>query len=94
MIPLHEHKRSWFETWDDTFAAISQLDLTISSSTNIPIVCAGLNTPIWIVVPKNPYYLWLQDFWFGDKMKIYTQSVQGDWNQPFEDVKNDLLKIL
>ena len=38
IIPLHEHKRSWFETWDDTFAAISQLDLTISSSTNIPIV--------------------------------------------------------
>ncbi len=97
VIPLHEHKRSWFETWDDTFAAISQLDLTISSSTNIPIVCAGLNKPIWTVVPignRNPYYLWLQDFWFGDKMRIYTQSVKGDWNQPFEHVKNDLLKIL
>jgi len=94
VIPLHEHKRSWFETWDDTFAAISQLDLTISSSTCIPIVCAGLNKPIWTVVPKDPYYLWLQDFWFGDKMRIYTQSVEGDWNQPFEDVKNDLLKIL
>ena len=97
VIPLHEHKRSWFETWDDTFAAISQLDLTISSSTNIPIVCAGLNKPIWTVVPigpSNPYYLWLQDFWFGDKMRIYTQSEQGEWNQPFEDVKGDLLKIL
>jgi len=94
VIPLHEHKRSWFETWDDTFAALSQLDLTISSSTCIPIVCAGLNKPIWTVVPHHPYYLWLQDFWFGDKMKIYTQSVKGDWNQPFEDVKNDLLKIL
>ena len=94
VIPLHEHGRSWFDTWDDTFAAISQLDLTISSSTCIPIVCAGLNKPIWTVVPHDPYYLWLQDFWFGDKMRIYTQSVQGDWNQPFEDVKNDLLKIL
>jgi len=97
VIPLHECGNSWFDTWDDTFAAISQLDLTISCSTNIPIVCAGLNKPIWTVVPigpSNPYYLWLQDFWFGDKMKIYTQSVQGDWNQPFEDVKNDLLKIL
>ena len=97
VIPLHEHGRSWFDTWDDTFAAISQLDLTISCSTNIPIVCAGLNKPIWTVVPigpSNPYYLWLQDFWFGDKMRIYTQSVQGEWNQPFEDVKNDLLKIL
>ncbi len=94
VIPLHEHKRSWFETWDDTFAAISQLDLTISSSTCIPIVCAGLNKPIWTVVPKDPYYLWLQDFWFGDKMRIYTQSVKGDWNQSFEDVKNNLLKML
>jgi len=94
IIPLHEHKRSWFETWDDTFAAISQLDLTISSSTCIPIVCAGLNKPVWTVVPQDPYYLWLQDFWFGDKMRIYTQSGKGDWNQPFEDVKNDLLKIL
>ena len=97
VIPLHEHGRSWFDTWDDTFAAIFQLDLTISCSTNIPIVCAGLNKPIWTVAPigpSNPYYLWLQDFWFGDKMKIYTQSVQGDWNQPFEDVKHDLLRIL
>lgn len=97
VIPLHEQKRSWFETWDDTFAAISQLDLTISCSTCIPIICAGLNKPIWTVVPigpSNPYYLWLQDFWFGDKMRIYTQSVQGDWNQPFENVKDDLLKIL
>ena len=97
VIPLHEQKRSWFETWDDTFAAISQLDLTISCSTCIPIVCAGLNKPIWTVVPigpSNPYYLWLQDFWFGDKMRIYTQSVQGDWNQTFENVKDDLLKIL
>ena len=98
IIPLYEENGTkWFDTWDDTFAAISQLDLTISCSTNIPIVCAGLNKPIWTVAPigpSNPYYLWLQDFWFGDKMKIYTQSVQGDWNQPFEDVKNDLLKIL
>ena len=97
VIPLHECGNSWFDTWDDTFAAISQIDLTISCSTNIPIVCAGLNKPIWTVVPigpSNPYYLWLQDFWFGDKMRIYTQSVQGDWNQPFEYVKIDLLKIL
>ena len=95
IIPLYEENGTvWLETWDDTFAAISQLDLTISSSTCIPIVCAGLNKPIWTVVPNDPYYLWLQDFWFGDKMRIYTQSVQGDWNQPFEDVKNDLLKIL
>ena len=95
IIPLYEENGTvWLETWDDTFAAISQLDLTISSSTCIPIVCAGLNKPIWTVVPNDPYYLWLQDFWFGDKMRIYTQSVQGDWNQPFENVKNNLLKIL
>ena len=95
IIPLYEENGTvWLETWDDTFAAISQLDLTISSSTCIPIVCAGLNKPIWTVVPNDPYYLWLQDFWFGDKMRIYTQSVQGDWNQPFQDVKNDLLKLL
>ena len=39
---------------DEMFAAISQLDLTISSSTCIPIVCAGLNKPVWTVVPKDP----------------------------------------
>ena len=95
IIPLYEDNGTeWLETWDDTFAVISQLDLTISCSTCIPIVCAGLNKSIWTVVPEDPYYLWLQDFWFGDKMRIYTQSVKGDWNHPFEDVKNDLLKIL
>ena len=57
-------------------------------------MCVGLNKPIWTVVPYDPYYLWLQDFWFGDKMNIYHQSIKGDWNQSFEKVKKDLLKII
>lgn len=90
IIPLHDH----LETWEDTLAAISQLDLVISSSTCIPVISAALGVPTWSVIPLFPYCLWLgeetKSFWFGDTIKLYRQSKVNSWKEPFEKVKNDL----
>ena len=110
IIPLHEENGTvWLETWDDTLAAISQLDLVISSSTSIPIVAAGLNKPVAVVVPFNRYYLWLgekidselkghkwevSNFWFGENVKVFKQCVKNDWNAPFRNLTHELLKTL
>lgn len=90
IIPLHDK----LETWDDTLAAMEQLDLVISSSTSLPIVSAGLNKETWIVVPTFCYCLWVGEettsHWFGDNFKVYRQSKFNEWEKPFEKVKRDL----
>lgn len=90
IIPLHDK----LDTWDDTLAAISQLDVVISSSTCIPIITDGLNKEIWIVVPTFSYWLWVGDKtssnWFGNNFKVYRQSKFESWKEPFEKIKNDL----
>lgn len=90
IIPLHDK----LKTWDDTLAAIYQLDLVISSSTCIPIISAGLNKKTWVVVPTFCYCLWVGDetssYWFGDNFKVYRQSKVESWKEPFEKIKSDL----
>ena len=90
VIPLHDK----LESWDDTIAAISQLDLVISSSTSIPVVSAAINKPTWAVLPLFPYCLWLgeetKSYWFGDITRLYRQNIVESWKEPFDKVKDDL----
>jgi hypothetical protein len=87
MIRLHDK----LETWDDTLAAMEQLDLIVSSSTSLPIVSAGLNKETLIVVPTFCYCLWVGDettsHWFGNNFKVYRQSNFNEWEKPFKKVK-------
>lgn len=90
VIPLHDK----LESWDDTIAAMSQLDLVISSSTSIPVVSAAINKPTWVVLPLFPYCLWLgeetKSYWFGDTIRLYRQNNIDSWQEPFERLKVDL----
>lgn len=93
VIPLHDE----LETWDDTIAAMSQLDLVISSSTSLPVVSAAINKPTWAVLPLFPYCLWLgeetKSYWFGDTIKLYRQHTVDNWQEPFERLKDDLYEL-
>lgn len=90
IIPLHDQ----LETWEDTFAAISQLDLVISGSTCIPIISAGLNKETWAVLHLWRFTQWMgtetKTFLFGDHVTCYRQSEADQWDQPFEKIKRDL----
>lgn len=46
------------KSWEDTAAAVSQLDLVISSCTSTAHLAAALGTPVWILVPQCCYYMW------------------------------------
>ena len=86
--------------WDDTFAAISQMDLVISSCTSVAHAAAALGKPTWVVIPILPYYLWA---WSRDKdnittpwyesVTLYRQTKYGKWNDLFKNIKNNLNKI-
>jgi len=45
-------------SWEDTLAALSKMDLVITSCTSIAHAAAALGKPTWVVVPILPYHTW------------------------------------
>ena len=85
------------ETWDDTMGAMKNMDLIISSCTAVPHVAGALGVPTWAIIPLLPYYTWAdmkkESYWY-DSVSLYRQKIWKDWSHPFEEVKQDLIKLL
>lgn len=85
-------------SWEDTAAAISNLDLVITSCTSIAHLSAAMGKPTWIIVPILPYHVWAygkeHSPWYSDTTKIYRQTEFGNWNEPFVNIKNDLIEFI
>lgn len=81
------------KTWEDTAGAIENLDIVISSCTSVAHLAAAMGKPIWIIIPLMAYYTWAMPGnktpWY-DSVKLFRQEVYGDWNEPFEKIKNEL----
>lgn len=84
-------------SWENTIAAIANLDLVITSCTSIAHVAAAMGKPTWVVVPILPYYPWARPGpktdWYPS-VTLYRQDKYGDWTVPFEQVKRDLQKLV
>ena len=80
-------------TWDETKNAVASCDLVISSCTSVSHLAAAMGVETWVVIPVMGYYLYALD---GDKcpyydnMKLIRQEVFGDWEAPFNKIKNRL----
>ncbi len=83
-------------SWEHTIAAMSQLDLVITSCTSIAHVAAAMNIPTWVVVPVMPYYCWARPGpktdWYP-AVTVYRQEKYDDWNAPFKQIKHDLKEL-
>ena len=68
--------------WEDTTAALSEMDLVISSCTSVAHMSAALGRPTWVVVPALPYFIWSlpgrTSPWY-DSVKLFRQEIFGDW---------------
>ena len=84
-------------SWTDTIGAMMNMDLIITSCTSIAHVAAALGKPTWVVTPLLPYYTWAdmkkESYWY-DSVRMYRQRVWKEWDEPFKEVKNDLIKLL
>lgn len=84
-------------SWEDTMGAMMNMDLIITSCTSIAHVAAALGKPTWVVTPLLPYYTWAdmkkESYWY-DSVSMYRQRVWKEWDEPFKEVKNDLIKLL
>ena len=81
------------QSWEDTRQAVASCDLVISACTSVSHLAAAMGVETWVVTPIMPYFLYALD---GDKtpyydsMKLVRQDVFGDWQAPFDQIKDRL----
>lgn len=85
-------------SWEDTAAAIANLDLVISSCTAIAHLASAMGKPTWVIVPILPYHVWAygdeHSPWYQNTTKIYRQQKFGCWSATFEKLNHDLERII
>jgi predicted SAM-dependent methyltransferase len=79
-------------SWEDTMAAIANLDIVITSCTSIAHISAAMGKETWVMVPVLPYHTWT----FGspdndgspyyDSVKLFRQVEKSKWNVPFQNM--------
>lgn len=84
-------------SWEDTAAAIQNLDLVITSCTSVAHLSAAMGKPTWIITPVLPYHTWAyggdHSPWYPKTTRIFRQKSFGDWNQTFREIEQELQKL-
>lgn len=82
-------------SWEDTAAAIANIDLMITSCTSVAHLSAAMGKPTWVIVPILPYHIWAYGGqyspWYQPTTKVYRQTVFENWNEPFQQIERDLI---
>ena len=89
-------KPDWVETvpldsWTDTQRAVASCDVVISSCTSVSHLSAAMGVKTWVVIPVMAYYLYAlpgPKTPYYDSMRLYRQSVFGQWHHPMEELRN------
>lgn len=80
-------------TWEDTAAALSEMDLVISSCTSVAHLSAALGKPTWVVVPALPYFIWAlpgdTSPWY-DSVRLFRQSAFRIWDDVRDSLRREL----
>ena len=83
-------------SWEDTAAAIANLDLVITSCTSVAHLSAAMGKPTWVIVPILPYHIWAygdeHSPWYQESTKVYRQTEFSKWDDVFINIENDLVK--
>ena len=81
------------ETFADTAAIVSDLDLVISSDTSVVHLAGALGRPVWVLPPYVPDWRWLLDRadspWYPTA-RLFRQAEIGEWNGVVERVAGEL----
>lgn len=79
--------------FSDTAFAISHMDLVITVDTAVAHLSGAMGIPTFLLVPALPDWRWLMgrdDSPWYPTMRIYRQSIPGDWEGVIEKVLADL----
>ena len=89
-----EESDLYLETWEDTLAVISLLDLVITSCTSVAHAAAAMGCETWVLLPILPYYIWAlpgdRSPWY-DSVRLFRQTKFGEWGDVFSKVEQALM---
>ena len=81
----------------DTAAVMQSLDLVITADTAIAHLAGALGRPVWLALKFAPDWRWLverQDSPWYPTMRLFRQTVPGDWRGPFDRMAAALPTLL
>ena len=82
---------------DGLASVIAACDLVITIGNTTAHIAAAIGQETWVLVPKAPAWRWMQHGrktpWY-DKVEIFRQTVDGDWNEPLHMVQERLRRKL
>src|SRR5262249_44179674 len=84
------------EDFADTAAAISELDLVISTCTSVPHLAGALGKEVWTLIAFAADWRWLiqrEDSPWYPSMRLYRQRARGDWPGVIARVAGDLRRM-
>jgi tetratricopeptide (TPR) repeat protein len=80
---------SELQTWEDTAAAISLLDVVITSCTSIAHLSGALGKKTFLFTPMVSYYVWAspgdKSIWYKD-VRLFRQKEFHDWTLEAKDI--------
>lgn len=91
--PLLVNAGPSLETFSETAALISTLDLVISVDTAVAHLAGVLGKPVWLLSSKIPDFRWMEDRltspWYPT-MRIFREATEGDWDELILRVTSEL----
>lgn len=83
-------------SWEDTMAAIANIDIMITSCTSIAHIAAAMGKETWVLVPVLPYHTWTpgapesRTSPYYDCARIFRQTKPNKWNDTFQSLYTEL----
>jgi predicted SAM-dependent methyltransferase len=82
--------------WEDTMAAIENLDIVITACTSIAHMAAAIGKETWIITPVLCYHTWAyktpenRGSPYYKNIRLFRQKKAGQWKPPFELLYEEL----
>jgi hypothetical protein len=77
--------------------ALLQMDLVITCCTSIAHLCGALGVRTWVVLCKNPYWVWMRDRpdspWYPS-LRLFRQDKTDDWRGVMQQVRDELIDLV
>lgn len=83
-------------SWEDTMAAIENLDIVITSCTSIAHLSAAMGKETWVMVPILPYHTWTPGSPDANTspyykcVRLFRQKTARKWNDTFQEMYSAL----
>lgn len=80
----------------DAAAVVAQLDLVIMTDSAVAHLAGALGKPVWVLLNRAPYWLWLderEDSPWYKSMRLFRQRVWGDWTRGFDIAGKEIITV-